>query len=163
MPRPSVAGHDRQESLTPRHHSLRRTFACLQSDAGIETTSLSRLMGHSTTRSVERYVSNTFAHHKQAVAAVDSRLSQILLLAPAPASPHPQVLDTAGWRVVSYPVRRTSSVNGQQSACKRRFLFRRLLLACRAERQGVPLLRRDSSSPACCVRPAAGTRRRPSS
>ena len=55
-------------------YSLRHTFASMESDAGVETTSLSRLMGHTTTRTLERYVSNTFAHHRQAVTALQDRI-----------------------------------------------------------------------------------------
>ena len=37
---------------------LRRTYACIMLDTGVEITTLSRLMGHTTTRTMERYVSN---------------------------------------------------------------------------------------------------------
>ena len=62
----------------------------MESDAGVETTSLSRLMGHTTTRTLERYVSNTFAHHRQAVTALQDRIRLVAPLVgdcqPAPPS-----------------------------------------------------------------------------
>ena len=42
------------------------SFASMESDAGTETTGLARLMGHSTTRTLERYVVNTFEAHQEA-------------------------------------------------------------------------------------------------
>ena len=55
-------------------YSLRHTFASMESDAGTETTGLARLMGHSTTRTLERYVVNTHEHHMKAVTALQDRL-----------------------------------------------------------------------------------------
>ena len=49
----------------------------MQSDAGTETTRLARLMGHSTTRTLERYVSNTFEAHRKAVTALQDRLNDV--------------------------------------------------------------------------------------
>jgi hypothetical protein len=44
--------------------ALRHTFASMESDSGqIETMALARLMGHSTTHTLSRYVSNTLASH----------------------------------------------------------------------------------------------------
>jgi integrase len=57
---------------------LRHTFASGQSDAGTETTSLSRLMGHTTNRTVERYVSNTFASHRQAVCTLQDHVRKVI-------------------------------------------------------------------------------------
>ena len=51
-------------------YALRHTFASMESDAGTETTGLARLMGHSTTRTLERYVVNTHEHHMKAVTAL---------------------------------------------------------------------------------------------
>ena len=48
-------------------YSFRHTFASMQSDSNIETNSLMSLMGHSTTRTLQRYVANTFSHYKEAV------------------------------------------------------------------------------------------------
>jgi uncharacterized membrane protein len=59
-------------------YSLRHTFASMQSDSGVETTCLMRLMGHTTTRTVERYVSNTWSHHREAVGAVGERVMGIV-------------------------------------------------------------------------------------
>jgi integrase len=65
-------------SRTYSPYSLRHTFASMESDAGVETTSLARLMGHTTSRTLERYVSNTFAHHKNAVEMLGERVRQIV-------------------------------------------------------------------------------------
>lgn len=65
--------------ITP--YALRHTFASMESDAGTETTGLARLMGHSTTRTLERYVVNTQEHHRKAVTALQDR---IRLVAPQP-------------------------------------------------------------------------------
>ena len=61
---------------TSRQYSLRHTFASMQSDAGTETTGLARLMGHTTTRTLKRYVSNTFEAQK-AVTALQDRLNDV--------------------------------------------------------------------------------------
>jgi integrase len=62
--------------LTP--YALRHAFASMQSDSRIETTSLARLMGHTTNRTVERYVHNTFEHHRKAVVGLEKRLKGIM-------------------------------------------------------------------------------------
>ena len=59
-------------------YALRHTFASLNSDGGIETTCLSHLMGHSSPRTVQRYISNTFAHYQDAVNALDNQLQNII-------------------------------------------------------------------------------------
>ena len=59
-------------------YSLRHTFASMESDSGlVETMSLARLMGHSTTRTLNRYVSNTLDSHVKAVNLVGDRLKQL--------------------------------------------------------------------------------------
>ena len=50
----------------------------MESDAGTETTGLARLMGPSTTRTLERYVSNTFESHRKAVTALQDRLNFVV-------------------------------------------------------------------------------------
>ena len=37
-----------------------------------------RFMGHSTTRTLERYVSNTFASHRQAVCTLQDRVRKVI-------------------------------------------------------------------------------------
>ena len=59
-------------------YALRHTFASMESDAGVETTGLARMMGHSTTRTLERYVSNTFESHRKAVTALQDRLNAVV-------------------------------------------------------------------------------------
>jgi site-specific recombinase XerD len=63
-------------NFTP--YSLRHTFASMESDAGVETTSLSRMMGHSTTRTLERYVVNNFESHQKAVEALQNRIRSVV-------------------------------------------------------------------------------------
>ena len=58
--------------VTP--YLLRHTFATWESEAGVESTALSQMMGHTTTRTLERYVSNTHAHHKKAVELIADRI-----------------------------------------------------------------------------------------
>lgn len=59
-------------------YALRHTFASMESDSGqIETMALARLMGHSTTRTLNRYVSNTLESHLKAVNLVGDRLKQL--------------------------------------------------------------------------------------
>jgi integrase len=58
-------------------YSLRHTFASMESDAGVETTALAGLMGHSTVRTLGRYVNNTYEHHRKAVQMVEDRLKKI--------------------------------------------------------------------------------------
>jgi integrase len=48
-------------------YGLRHTFASLQAVGGTETNSLAQLMGHSSTRTLQRYVSNTAKEHKEAM------------------------------------------------------------------------------------------------
>jgi integrase len=76
--------------ITP--YLLRHTFASMQSDSRIETTSLARLMGHTTNRTVERYVHNTFEHHKKAVAALERRLQRIMAKCAGEREREPSVL-----------------------------------------------------------------------
>ena len=59
-------------------YALRHTFASMESDGNIETTSLSHLMGHSSTRTVQRYISNTYAHHQVAVDTLAERVESII-------------------------------------------------------------------------------------
>ena len=59
-------------------YALRHTFASMESDAGVETTGLARLMGHSTTRTLERYVVNTAEHHLKGVTAVQDRIRSVV-------------------------------------------------------------------------------------
>jgi integrase len=59
-------------------YSFRHTFASLQSDANMETNSLMSLMGHSTTRTLQRYVANTFSHHREAVERNAERISRMV-------------------------------------------------------------------------------------
>jgi len=61
--------------ITP--YALRHTFASIESDAGVETTALARLMGHSQTRTLERYVTNSFEAQRKAVEKVESRLMKV--------------------------------------------------------------------------------------
>ncbi|MEI6211900.1 MAG: site-specific integrase, partial [bacterium] len=59
-------------------YALRHTFASMESDAGVETTGLARLMGHTTTRTLERYVVNTAEHHLKGVTAVQDRIRSVI-------------------------------------------------------------------------------------
>ena len=54
--------------------ALRLRTRCLKLEDGTKTRSLSHLMGHSSTRTVQRYVSNTFAHYQDEVDALAVRL-----------------------------------------------------------------------------------------
>jgi site-specific recombinase XerD len=59
-------------------YAMRHTFASMESDSGqIETMALARLMGHSTTRTLNRYVSNTLASHLKAVNLIGDRLKEL--------------------------------------------------------------------------------------
>lgn len=58
--------------VTP--YALRHTFASMESDAGVETTSLASLMGHSEIRTLKRYVTNNYESHLNAVQKVEERL-----------------------------------------------------------------------------------------
>jgi integrase len=59
-------------------YSLRHTFASLQAAGGTETTSLAQLMGHSSVRTLQRYVVNTAKEHKEAMDRNETRLMGIL-------------------------------------------------------------------------------------
>ncbi|MEI6563889.1 MAG: hypothetical protein WCO42_06240 [bacterium] len=61
---------------TPRddRYALRHTFASMASESHAETTGLAMLMGHSTTRTLMRYVRNTFSHHLKTVTDVGRRV-----------------------------------------------------------------------------------------
>jgi hypothetical protein len=59
-------------------YALRHTFASMCSEAHAETTGLAMLMGHSTTRTLMRYVNNTFSHHLETVNGVGSRIGNIV-------------------------------------------------------------------------------------
>lgn len=58
-------------------YALRHTFASMASEARAETTGLAMLMGHSTTRTLMRYVKNSFDHHLKTVVALGNRLDRI--------------------------------------------------------------------------------------
>lgn len=59
-------------------YALRHTFASMESDSGqIETMALARLMGHSTPRTLSRYVANTLASHLKAVNVIEDRLKEL--------------------------------------------------------------------------------------
>jgi len=66
-----------QTSRTYSTYSLRHTFASVESEAGVETTGLSKMMGHSTTRTLERYVTNTHQHYFECVQAADKYLDRV--------------------------------------------------------------------------------------
>ena len=59
-------------------YGLRHTFASLQAVGGTETTSLAQLMGHSSVRTLQRYVSNTAREHKEAMDRNEQRLMTML-------------------------------------------------------------------------------------
>lgn len=63
-------------NITP--YALRHTFASMESDARVETTALARLMGHSTVRTLARYVSNSSDHDLRAVQAAEATLDEAL-------------------------------------------------------------------------------------
>jgi hypothetical protein len=48
----------------------------MESDAGVETTSLAGLMGHAQTRTLQRYVSNTYESHLAAVEKIGARVKK---------------------------------------------------------------------------------------
>jgi len=58
---------------------LRHTFATWESEGGIESTALSQMMGHTTTRMLDRYVSNTHEHHMKAVELIAARIRKTAL------------------------------------------------------------------------------------
>lgn len=81
----SKAFNDRFERICQRleipkikPYDLRHTFASLQSDDGTETTALAQLMGHSSTRTLMRYVKNSHEHHKKAMEGLEKRLMPLL-------------------------------------------------------------------------------------
>lgn len=49
---------------------VRHTFTTWEPEANIETTALAQTMGHTTTRTLERYVTHTHARHVKAVEVV---------------------------------------------------------------------------------------------
>ncbi len=55
-------------------YSLRHTFGSLQAEANINQTSISQVMGHTTGRTVARYIANNAEHHKKGVCAIESRI-----------------------------------------------------------------------------------------
>ena len=62
-------------------YCMRHTFASLASDGGEETTSLSKLMGHASERTLQRYVTNTHEHHHNAVKSLQDRIRDVRLRA----------------------------------------------------------------------------------
>jgi len=56
-------------------YALRHTFGSMEAEANINQTSLSQLMGHTTIRTTARYISNNYDHHRNAVAAIEGRVS----------------------------------------------------------------------------------------
>jgi integrase len=69
----------KRAGIQPRPpYSLRHTFGSLQAEANINQTSISQMMGHSSSRMAGRYIANNADHHKTAVRAIESRLKNIL-------------------------------------------------------------------------------------
>lgn len=66
--------------ITP--YALRHTFASIESDNHVESTALAKLMGHSTTAMLGRYVSNSREHDVDAVQKAESALKKALSRAP---------------------------------------------------------------------------------
>ena len=64
------------QDITP--YALRHTFASVQSDSRIESTALARLMGHSSVRTLARYISNSSQHDFEAVQVAASALDKAL-------------------------------------------------------------------------------------
>ena len=58
-------------------YALRHTFASMESDNKEGPDSLSKLMGHSSTRTLQRYVTNTFKHHFEAVTSLQDRIREV--------------------------------------------------------------------------------------
>jgi len=58
-------------------YALRHTFASLESDNKESTDSLAKLMGHSSTRTLQRYVTNTFKHHYESVTSLQNRIKEV--------------------------------------------------------------------------------------
>jgi integrase len=61
----SLACNMKKDSIVP--YGLRHTFASNNSAGGTETYALAQLMGHSSIRTLQRYVTNTTQEHKVAV------------------------------------------------------------------------------------------------
>jgi len=61
-------------------YDLRHTFASMLSDGGTETTALAKLMGHSSTRTLMRYVKNSHEHYKKAIDGLETALMPALLV-----------------------------------------------------------------------------------
>jgi len=61
-------------------YQLRHTYASLLSDGGIETTALADLMGHASVRTLQRYVTNTYQHHRDAVDNLERNLQGVLAM-----------------------------------------------------------------------------------
>jgi integrase len=59
-------------------YGLRHTFASLQAVGGTESNSLAQLMGHSSTRTLQRYVSNTAKEHKEAMDRNEKRIMSLI-------------------------------------------------------------------------------------
>jgi len=59
-------------------YDLRHEFASRNSDNNVETTGLAQLMGHSTTRTLMRYVKNTLEAHRNAVNQIEKGLLTVL-------------------------------------------------------------------------------------
>ena len=62
-------------------YALRHAFATMQSDSGMESTSLARLMGHTTTRTLSRYIHNNLPSHKEAMERLELRVRNGILKA----------------------------------------------------------------------------------
>lgn len=65
-------------------YSLRHTFASLQAVGGTETTSLAQLMGHSSVRTLQRYIANTAKEHKEAMDRNEERIMGMLVATDGP-------------------------------------------------------------------------------
>lgn len=59
-------------------YELRHTFASIAADRDSESTALANLMGHSTTRTLKRYVHNTTEAHYRTISAVSNHLKSLL-------------------------------------------------------------------------------------
>ena len=62
--------------ITP--YALRHTFASMQSDSRIESTALARLMGHSSVRTLARYISSSSQLDFEAVQAAATALDKAI-------------------------------------------------------------------------------------
>jgi integrase len=63
------------KEFTP--YALRHTFASMEAEAGVNQANLAQMMGHSSTRTTGRYVSNTETYHRVAVDALAERVMNI--------------------------------------------------------------------------------------